>query len=62
MTAHRVRVIRGRQFPTDVLEGKNNAYMRGAKTTACGFDLVEMNSFDDVMFVDHPPAGAVLDL
>ena len=49
-------VVRGRRFPQGAPEGKNHAYLRGTKTTACGFGLVEMHAFDTLLFVEQPHA------
>jgi hypothetical protein len=43
----------GRQVPG----GKRHAYLRGARTTACGFGLDQMERFADMPF-SHQPAAA----
>lgn len=38
-------------------EGKNHAFLPGAKATVCGFGLSQMQSFKDLRFTEQPSSA-----
>jgi hypothetical protein len=40
----------------EVPEGKQHAFLAGAKTTVCGFGLAEMRLFKQLRFTGQPPS------
>ena len=49
--------LRNGQVVGQLPEGTNHAYLKGGKTTACGFGLRQMHLFESLRFSQRPPSA-----
>jgi hypothetical protein len=49
--------LRHGQVVGQLPDGTNHAYLKGGKTTACGFGLRQMHLFESLRFSQRPPSA-----